>query len=216
MRTIQELIVLEDPAIELLKQWVSEADVACEILPPSAEREAVLLHLQVTTHSPLGALAYDTGGILIDDGWVRLLGSGHSRLQRTLLNWNESRANDFLLVGDDVVGGFFAINGGGLGPGVGDVYYWAPDNLDWECLELGFSEFIYAFMSDRIGEFYQDLRWSNWRAEIQDLSSDQCFTYFPFLWTKEGSLEKSRRAAVPVSEAFDLKLHVVSQFSAGE
>jgi hypothetical protein len=216
MRTIRDLVDLEDPAIELLKQWVRESEVPAEILPPGAQREAVLLHLQVTTHSPLGALAYDTGGMLIDHGWLRLLGSGHSRLPRTLLDWNASRTNGFLLIGDDVVGGFFAINGGGLGPGVGSVYYWAPDNLDWECLELGFSEFLYAFMSDRIGAFYKDLRWSNWRAEIQDLSSDQCFTYFPFLWTKEGSLEKSQRAAVPVSEAFDLKLHIATQLHTGE
>lgn len=91
-----------------------------------ANREKVLLDLQVTTHSTLGPVAYETGGVLIDDGWLRLLGSGHSDLQRTLSDWNANRSDGYLLIGDDVVGGFFAINGGALGSNVGFVYYWPP------------------------------------------------------------------------------------------
>ena len=150
---------------------------------------------------------------MIDDGWLRLLGSGHPALRRSLADWNKNRSNGYLLVGDDAVGGFFAINGGGLGPQVGSVYYWAPDNLDWECLELGFTDFVAAFTTNRVAAFYESLRWPNWREDTLDLSRDRCFSYFPFLWTREGSLEKSRRAAVPVAEAFDLKVDIVRQLS---
>ena len=38
--------------------------------------------------SPLGAVVYETGGILVDGGWLRILGSGNARLTRTLPGWN--------------------------------------------------------------------------------------------------------------------------------
>lgn len=76
-RKLQELVVTTDPGIDLLQQLVRDAEVPCELLPPGPEREKALLYLQVTTRSMLGAFAYDTGGLLIDDGWLRLLGSGH-------------------------------------------------------------------------------------------------------------------------------------------
>ena len=213
MRSVEDLIDVEEPAIELLRQWAREASVSCQILSPGNCRAEVLLDLQVTTHSTLGALAYDTGGILIDDGWLRLLGSGHPQLPRSLSGWNKPRADGFLLVGDDVVGGFFAINGGSLGPEVKSVYYWSPDSLDWECLNLGLTDLVHSLMSGLTTNFYENLRWPNWRTDIMNVSNDRCFSYFPFLWTKEGSLEKSRRSTVPVSEAFDLKVDFVRQLS---
>jgi Protein of unknown function DUF2625 len=216
MQRIEDLIDVKDPAIELLRVWVRQAEVPCEILSPSAVREDVLFALQVTTHSTLGALAHETGGVLIDDGWLRLLGSGHSRLPRTLSDWNATNhAEGYLLVGDDAVGGFFAINGGALGPETKSVYYWAPDSLDWECLELGFSDFVRTFLTNRIEAFYECLRWPTWRADTKSLLSDRCFSFSPFLWTKEGSVEKSHRATVPVSEAFDVKVDIVRQLTAG-
>jgi len=211
MRALDELIETKEPAIILLRQWVEDADVPCELLEPNADREAVLAEVQVTTHSTLGALAYDTGGLLVDDGWLRILGSGHPRLERTLPGWNAGRAQGFYLVADDAAGGFFALNAGALGPEKGSVYYWAPDSLEWECLDLGLSDFVYCFLSSRIEAFYEELRWPSWRADVRNLSSDQCFSFFPFLWAREGSVESSLRGIVPVSEAFDLKMDLARQ-----
>lgn len=48
-----------------------------EILPRDpAAAEAELVKTQVTTRSVMGAVVYETGGILIDRGWLRILGSG--------------------------------------------------------------------------------------------------------------------------------------------
>ncbi|MBO0859659.1 MAG: DUF2625 family protein [Chloracidobacterium sp.] len=172
-----------------------------------------MLAVQVTTHSTLSALAYDTGGLLIDAGWLRLLGSGQPRLTRTLSEWNAGRATDYYLVGDDAAGGFFAINGGALGSELGVVYYWAPDSLEWECLDLGFTDFVNAFLTNRIAKFYEGLRWSTWRDDIKNLSSDRRFAFYPFLWTKEGSPENSHRKTVSVSEAFDTKVDITRRLS---
>lgn len=148
MRTLNELLDSEDPAFALITRWASEADLPVELLPPSAGREGVLLSLQVSTRSALGAIAYETGGILVDDGWLRILGSGHARLGRDIAAWNEGKADGFLLVADDVLGGFFAINGGALGDDQGNLYYLAPETLEWEALEIGYTAFVeWAFSS---------------------------------------------------------------------
>lgn len=211
-RKLNELIVTQDPAINLLEQLVRDATVPCELLPPGPERENALLHVQVTTHSPLGALAYDTGGLIIDDGWLRFLGSGHEKLPRALHEWNSPRTDGaFLLVGDDAAGGFFAINGGAFGDDLGSVYYWPPDDLEWESLNAGFTDVVAAFLSKYLEDFYESLRWSTWREDVKQLSTDRCFFFYPFLWTKEGSLEGSHRSTVPVSEAWDSKVETVRQ-----
>jgi len=211
-RELDELIVTHDPAIDLVKQWVRDAEVPCELLPPGPEREDALLYLQVTTHSTLGALAYDTGGLIIDHGWLRFLGSGHAKLPRTLHDWNSTRTDGaFYLVGDDAAGGFFALNGGAFGDDLGSVYYWAPDNLEWESLNAGLTDILSAFVTSYLGDFYKSLRWSTWREDIQNLSGDRCFFFFPFLWTREGSLEGSDRSTVPISELWSLKVETVRQ-----
>ena len=42
-----------------------------------------------------------------------------------------------LLVADDVLGGFFAINGGAFAGEAGNVFYYAPGSGEWEDCENG-------------------------------------------------------------------------------
>jgi hypothetical protein len=211
-RKLKELIDTNEPAIELLQNLVRDAEVPCELLPPGPERENALLYLQVTTHSTLGALAYDTGGLLVDHGWVRWLGSGNPKLTRSLHEWNSTRTDGaFYLVGDDAAGGFFALNGGAFGDDLGSVYYWAPDSLEWESLNAGFTDVVAAFLTNYLNDFYKDLRWSTWLEDTRNLSSDRCFFFSPFLWTKEGSIEGSDRSTVPVSENWTAKVDILRQ-----
>ena len=211
MKTLSELTNTDAATIDLIRQWIDEAENHCEILPPSADREAVLLEVQVTTHSTTGAVAYETGGIFVDHGWLRFLGSGHSRLPRTLPGWNLDRSNGFYPIADDAVGGFFALNGGALGDDQGNVYYWAPDNLEWEGLDLGYTDLFRWALTDRLAEFCADLRWPTWKEDVADLPGDRCYNFYPFLWTSEGSVEGSHRGTVPVHEAFDLKCDILRQ-----
>jgi hypothetical protein len=213
MRNLEQLLNDDEPAIHLINEWIAAAVVPAEILPPSPRRADVLVSLQITTRSPLGALAYDTGGALVDHGWLRFLGSGHERLGRDLQGWNSGRSQDFLLFADDAVGGFFALNGGAFGPDLGKVYYWPPDDLDWMSLEMTFSDFFEWSLSARLAQFYEDLRWPGWELDVASLPADRCFGFYPYLWTAEGSVEGSHRATIPCTEAFDVKMHIVKQLN---
>jgi len=215
VRPLDDLLEKTDPAIRQIEQSVADAANHCEILPPSGTRDRVVHELQVTTRSTLGAIAYETGGILVDDGWLRFLGSGHTKLPRNLADWNRGRSEGFLLVADDAVGGFFAVNGGALGNGVKNVHYWPPDGLEWEDLGIGLTDFLLWSLSSQLPEFYTNLRWPTWKAEVAQLAGDRCFAFYPFLWTKEGSLAGSDRRSVPVAEAFDLKVDLLRQLQQG-
>jgi hypothetical protein len=69
----------------------------------------------------MGAVIYHTGGILVDNGWIRILGSGSKKLPRILRHEQGKilcglwRIPAYVLIADDAAGGFFAINGGALG-----------------------------------------------------------------------------------------------------
>ena len=50
--------------------------------------QSELLGLQVTTCSPMGALVYRYGGIVMNGGWLRLLGSGCEQMKRGICSFN--------------------------------------------------------------------------------------------------------------------------------
>lgn len=202
-RPLSELINLQDPAWPLVSEWIREAKNPVQVLPRNPERAAAaLLAAQVTTRSPLGAVVYETGGILIDGGWLRILGSGSPTLDRTLMGWNEGRQQEFLLVADDVLGGFFALNGGAFGQeSLGRVFYFAPDALQWEATDLTYSDFLVFCFSGNLRQFYEDLRWPGWEQEVRALNGNQGLACYPFLFSAEGkNVAQSKRSVVPLAE----------------
>ncbi|EPM75126.1 DUF2625 family protein, partial [Pseudomonas syringae] len=72
--------------------------------------------------------------------------------------------------------------------------------------QIGYTDFLSWALSDRIAIFYDGLRWEGWRSDLKALGSDQCFSFFPFLWTQEGSIEKSSRAMIDVIEQFEMNV----------
>ena len=108
-QTLAELTSVDDPAGPLLREWLEAGQVDAQILAVEPERcDQCLVGMQVTLRSVLGALAYETGGLLIDHGWLRLLGGGHGTLPSLYeaLGLNEgSTAPEYFVLGWDVVGG---------------------------------------------------------------------------------------------------------------
>ncbi|MCH2206824.1 MAG: DUF2625 domain-containing protein [Lentisphaerales bacterium] len=205
MKPFEELVNNENSAFEILKEWLAGADTQNQLLPASEENRRTLYKVQASTSSLLGALAYETGGILIDHGWLRILGSGSKGIPRTLVDLNH---NDYgyLIFADDAAGGFYAVNQGSLGKDIGNVYFLAPDYNEWDPLEIDLEVFVQLVLSEDIDEFYEGLRWSTWKTDIQNLKANECFGFYPFLWTEQGDIEESQRKPMQVKEAFNLKI----------
>lgn len=215
MKPLDQLINKQEPAWDFVKIWIKDAKNLVVVLPKDSVRaDSALYQTQVTTRSPMGAIVYETGGILIDHGWIRILGSGCQRLNRSLMDWNKDKSYhnvgeqlSFLLIADDVLGGFFALNAGGIAQeGIGKVFYFAPDNLKWEQTEMSYTDFLtFCFFGD-IYKFYEGYRWTNWTTDIDTLDGNLGISIYPFLWSKEGQadINTNSRKPVPMQELWDL------------
>ena len=213
LRDLTQLIEREEPAWPLVQRWIADAKNSVEVLPTDRGRAESVLHaVQVTTRSPMGAVAYETGGISVDRGWVRILGAGGPRMDGDLAAWNGLGANAILariegafLVAHDVLGGFFALNGGALGPARGNVFYFAPDSLEWEDMQGGYSQFLGWLFAGDLAGYYGDYRWPGWEDDVRALSFDRGFSIYPFLWTKEGrDVAAQSRRPVPMKELWGI------------
>lgn len=215
MRPLGELINNSDPGWPIVKNWIDSAKNKVEVLAadPAKSKDA-LYKTQVTTRSPMGAIIMYSGGLLIDNGWIRILGGGSEKIKRSVPDWNKGKSfkefgetPSFLLIADDAIGGFYLLNGGGLGNDPGKVYYFAPYSLEYEPLDLTYSQFLQFCFNGDLDDFYEGYRWTNWKTEVADLSGDKVYNFVPYLWTKQGKdINKNSRMAIPVEEQYDLNL----------
>lgn len=221
-RPLDELINTKEPAWPLVKGWIDGAKArSVEVLDTTPSRaKEVLLALQVTTRSPLGALAFQTGGLLIDSGWVRVFGGGCSRFEGDLARWNglgprplTDRFDGAMLVAHDALGGFFALDGGALGEGKGHAFYLAPDTLSWEKLTDGYSQLLAFLLQGDLAGFYGELRWTGWEAEVKALSPDRGFHFHPPLFAEVEPGTARSRKDVPMTELLGLTLEAMEQLT---
>ena len=215
MRPIEELINENDSGWPFVTEWIKSAKNKVEILSVDKQKaKDALYKTQVTTRSPMGSIVFETGGILVDNGWIRILGSGSEKLKRNLPEWNLGKGfaefgqpSSFLLLADDAIGGFFLLNGGGLGKDLGKIYYLAPDNLEFEPLNLTYTDFLNFCFNNDLDEFYKGYRWKTWKDDVAKLDCDRVFNFVPYLWTKEGkNIEKISKKDVPIEEQYNLNL----------
>jgi hypothetical protein len=175
------------------------------IAPDVDRREEVLTGLQVTVASTLGAFAWNCGMVLVDHGWVRLVGSGLgsvSGLHAAILNDAPNGARfEGIVVAYDVLGGRFAIHGRGLSDvEPEEIVYWGPDTLDWSPLGFGHSAFVDFVVSERLAGFYGDLRWHGWERDSLATEPDHGLGAYPPPWTVEGKGPGVSRRPVPIEE----------------
>jgi uncharacterized protein DUF2625 len=215
-RSLKQLLNLEEPAWPLVEEWIGKAVRPVEALPASPDAGESLVAVQVTTRSPMGAVIYHSGGLLVDHGWLRILGSGHPRLPRSLPAWNfacglplSETAPPWLLVADDILGGFFALDGGRFGGRNHTIWYFAPDSLEWEDTKHAYSEFLRWSFSGKLDLFYEAWRWPGWEGEVSKVGGDEALHVYPPLSTDGASLGDRSRRAVPIMELFRMQVAAV-------
>ncbi|QBN19487.1 DUF2625 family protein [Flavobacterium nackdongense] len=220
-KTLFELTNTNESAWKLVQNWIKNAEVKVVVLPKDIVRANIEIETaQVTTQSPMGAIIFETGGIIIESGIIRILGSGNVKLNRGLMEWNRNKSFSqeekpkFLLIADDVFGGFFAINGGSFSSEyLGKVFYFAPDTLQWENLDLNYSDFLVFCFSKDINEFYSGFKWKTFDKSFNITDFDKSYSFYPYLFTEEGKdINSVTKNLVPISELWTLYNDLQNQF----
>lgn len=199
------------------KQWLDNARNDVEILQKEKSQiELIFRELQISPSTLLGTIITETGGIFFDHGWLRFLGSGSERMQGNLLSWNPKNGKCNLegafIVAYDVIGGFFAINGGAFQGDYGRIFYLEPDTLKWRNLGGTYSQLFSWAATANLDMFYTNKRWLNWQKEVGELSGDQGLLVYPFLWEAidRPIIERVRRV-VPMMELWQIEQDLASK-----
>ena len=196
---LQALVNQSDSGLPIVHELLADQlHEAIRVASPEAGGHE-LVALQVSTRSPMGAIAYTYAAIFIQHGFIRVLGAGrHPRITRSVTSSSLGKFPAFetqssgnggtkvlrpggLIIADDVLGGVFALSGGNV-PGVelGHVGYYSPATQQFEDLGIGYSAFLGAMGSrDNFQSFYADALWPGWEDEVKALHGDQSLDFYP-------------------------------------
>jgi hypothetical protein len=195
---------MDSLAWTLLQRWIAQAENDVTVLPVDPDAApATLDALGLDDRSVLGALAASTGGLKVDHGWLCVLGGAQ------LVDWRD-RLDSELVVGHDVVAGFYAVD-----RQEGEVRYLAPETLEWSGTEMGHSEWVHWTLAGDLESFYEHLRWPGWEEESAALADDQGLKIDPPPFTREGrSIAAAGRKPAPMSALWDRQQAYIVEFGA--
>lgn len=169
----------------------------------------ILSKMGVDQNSVLGQIVANAYGIVVDN-IVRVYANGDDKVTHNICHCNleldKSFGNKKLFVADDVFGGLFAMNNGAFEGSQGKIWYFAPDTLGWNNLEITYPEFITWISSSSFSDFYCAFKWNDFQSNICDIKFNQGLLIYPFLWSKECIIEYADKKIVPFSELISLNL----------
>jgi len=179
--------------------------------------------LGITDNSTLGAFLKFSSGLVLQSGFLRIFGGTASNRVESFEYWNNPSASkelddipkNAILVGCDVLGGFFSVNGGEFGSDLGKVYYFAPDTLQWSSLGIGHSQFFWWCLNGETDKFYEDLKWRGYEEMTKKVLGEQGITSYPFPWSVEGKdLNATSKKIVPLKEIWNANVQMKAQIGA--
>ncbi len=177
-----------------------------------------LSNLGINKDSALGGIILNTAGVCVDN-WIRIIGQsndehgGICKYNRLGKDIECDFVKGMLIVAQDVVGGLFAVNVSKFSEDINNIWYFAPDTLEWESLDMDYAEFIEWVVDGNVDEFYVNMRWNTWKEDCKDIHFEQAYLIYPFLWAKECDLSTATKRIVPFEEMKAINLEYAKKFS---
>lgn len=161
------------------------------------ETQKILEKLPVNEQSVLGQIVLNVSQIVVN-GYLRVLG-GDSLVILNECVKKYHRGNK-LVIAYDIFGGIYAIGNGDFESEKRNIWYFAPNSLEWEPLGITYPQFIAWICSENIKDFYIDFTWSGIENVIKDVKRNQAILIYPFLWANECNIETAKKTLVPLEE----------------
>lgn len=146
--------------------------------------------------------------------YLRLLGGNNNK--SNILSFNEEIQSIYpgnkLVIANDIWGGLFAISNGDFVGEFRNIWYFAPDELQWINLNINYSQFISWICSDKINVFYKSFMWNNMNSVIENIDENQAVLIYPFLWSKECKIENADKSIINLIELIKLNAKYQEKF----
>ena len=203
-----EIIMAENNLWSQLNGIIEQTSKKVEVRDLKGVSKDEASELGFNPESLLGVIVSKTSGFTVDN-WVRVLGQGISEY-----NKDKTEVTDgMLVVAFDVVGGLFALNVGRFEEAQSAVWYFAPDTLEWESLDVSYTGFIkWALTGDTDG-FYSNMRWDSWEQDCKTIPFEEVMLIYPFLWANECNINTASKRVVAFNELYNLNLENWRKFN---
>lgn len=144
----------------------------------------------------------NSGGIIIDN-WIRIYGCGDINVVEKNKLYNKENNMD-ILIGEDVLGGLFALKDD-------LIYYFAPDTNEWENLNIYYTQFLDWIVNNNqsVNKFYELFRWNKWEEDCKKLKLTEGVSFYPLLNFKCNINERSRRI-ISIDELIRFNMKIFS------
>jgi hypothetical protein len=220
MKSLHDLLCVDSSWWLILDMAVNTGG-RFKILPRNPKNaEHCIIELGQSVASIMGAVTYESGGIIIDGGWLRVLGSGSEKLKRNIIDWNIGRSYDagetpgYIMFADDVIGGLYALNGTELGGDTGKVYYLPPSTLKWESMGITLHGFMEACFFGDLEINYTMTRWNDWQTDCANTTGDEVIFFDPPLWEEQPlNINNRKRRVISSEKAYTLFLDAAEAMS---
>ncbi|MGI5131367.1 DUF2625 family protein [Pseudonocardia sp. CA-107938] len=181
-----------------VQSLIEEAPYPVTVLPTDAARGAdQLARLGLGTWSWLAAVVQNSGGLLVDHGWLRVLGAGTAELPGVADVAEPGGGR--LTVAYDVLGGRFDWMEND--EGAPTIRYFGPEDLIWDDLGAGYGDWLESVLRGGLTTFYSAVRWPGWEQEVAAVPLDKGIHTWPPPWSTEGAdLSAVSRRAISFAE----------------
>ncbi len=164
------------------------------------KNSSIIDELQIQEESTIGQLLLHVKSMTIN-GYLRIL-------TKDIVDVNAKVKKIYpgnkLVVATDIFGGIFAINNCDFDEEKDTIWYFAPDTLQWEDLNIDYTNFIKWALSDNLVKFYSSFLWKSSEDIIQQLNDGDAVLIYPFLWSNECDIETATKKIVPYIELVEL------------
>lgn len=170
----------------------------------------IVKELNINDRTTLATMILCASGITVNK-CIRILAQGNDDLPsiskvNRVCEGKPSKISGFLIVATDIFGGLFAMNVEETNGEVGNIFYFAPDTLEWKSLDMKYSQFLYWTVNGNTVEFYETMKWSDWEKYADEAGFDQGILIYPFLSSKEIEIESASKKIVPLEELININM----------
>lgn len=201
---------------EILQVFSTSKSNIIQVPGENAIGENTVKMLGLNEKTALATIIYNVAGITIDN-CIRILGQGNSEIVsiaeiNKIENGIPTKIKGLLIVATDIFGGMYAMNTEEIDGVLGEIFYFGPDTLEWEVLNMKYSQFLYWTVNGNTEEFYESMKWNDWEKYAETTNFNQGILIYPFLWSQEIKLETASKKIVPFEELVNVNMECRGKF----